>query len=48
MALLNPVTVGEAFQYQLQSIVGAVPVYAVFNRNFATEPEFVAVAPTEP
>lgn len=41
MALLNPVTVGEAFQYQLQSIVGAVPVYAVFNRNFATEPEFV-------
>jgi len=41
MALLNPVIVGEAFQYQLQSIVGTIPVYAVFNRNFATQPEFI-------
>ena len=38
---LNPVLYGEAIQYQLQEIVGDIPVYASFNRNFATEPKFI-------
>jgi hypothetical protein len=37
----NPVQYAKAIQYQLQSIVTPVPVYATFNRNFATEPKFV-------
>lgn len=37
----NPVTYGRAIQAQLQSIVTPVPVYAAFNRNFATEPKFL-------
>ena len=37
----NPVTYGKAIQAQLQSIVAPVPVYAAFNRNFATEPKFI-------
>ena len=37
----NPVQYGKAIQYQLQSIVSPVPVYAAFNRNFATEPNFI-------
>lgn len=37
----NPVTYGKAIQAQLQSIVSPVPVYAAFNRNFATEPKFI-------
>lgn len=37
----NPVTYGKAIQAQLQSIVTPVPVYAAFNRNFATEPKFI-------
>ena len=37
----NPVQYGKAIQYQLQSIVSPVPVYAAFNRNFATEPKFI-------
>lgn len=37
----NPVTYGRAIQAQLQSIVTPVPVYAAFNRNFATEPKFI-------
>lgn len=41
MSILDPTVVGEAFQYQLASIVAPIPVYAVFNRNFATEPQFV-------
>ena len=41
MAINNPVTIGEAIQYQLNSIVSPVPVYATFNRNFATEPNFI-------
>lgn len=41
MAQNNPVTIGEAIQYQLASIVAPVPVYATFNRNFATEPKFI-------
>lgn len=37
----NPVNYGKAIQAQLQSIVTPVPVYATFNRNFATEPKFI-------
>ena len=38
---LNPVQYGKAIQYQLASIVTPVPVYAAFNRNFATQPKFI-------
>jgi hypothetical protein len=31
----------KAIQYQLAATVSPVPVYANFNRNFATEPNFV-------
>lgn len=40
-AQLNPVVYGRAIQYQLANIVTPVPVYAAFNRNFATEPKFI-------
>jgi hypothetical protein len=30
-----------AIQAQLKTVVGSVPVYSLFNRNFATEPLFV-------
>jgi hypothetical protein len=32
----------KATQAQLQNICGSVPVYANFNRNYATEPKWVA------
>jgi len=38
---LNPVLYGKAIQYQLANIVTPVPVYASFNRNFATQPKFL-------
>lgn len=41
---LNPVNYGKAIQYQLASIVTPVPVYAAFNRNFATQPKFITWA----
>lgn len=41
MAQTNPVTLGQTIQYQLSNIVTPVPVYAAFNRNFATQPKFV-------
>jgi hypothetical protein len=41
MAQNNPVQYGKAIQYQLQSVVTPVPVYAAFNRNFATQPKFL-------
>lgn len=41
MAQLNPVNYASAIQAQLASIVTPVPVYAAFNRNFATQPKFV-------
>jgi hypothetical protein len=41
MAQNNPVVYGAAIQYQLAQIVTPVPVYASFNRNFATEPKFL-------
>lgn len=41
MAQTNPFALGQAIQYQLASIVTPVPVYAAFNRNFATQPQFI-------
>jgi hypothetical protein len=41
MAQNNPVVIGAAIQYQLAQIVTPVPVYASFNRNYATEPKFL-------
>ena len=38
---LNVVQYGKAIQYQLSQIVTPVPVYAAFNRNYATEPKFL-------
>lgn len=38
---LSVVSYAKAIQAQLTSIVSPVPVYASFNRNFATEPKFV-------
>jgi len=37
----SPIQYGKAIQYQLQQIVTPVPVYAAFNRNFATQPKFI-------
>jgi hypothetical protein len=37
----NPVQYAKAIQWQLNSIVTPVPVYAAFNRNFATQPQFL-------
>ena len=37
----NPIQYGKAIQYQLQQIVAPVPVYASFNRNYATQPKFI-------
>lgn len=41
MAQTNPLTLGQTIQYQLEQVVTPVPVYAAFNRNFATQPKFV-------
>ena len=38
---MNPVQYGQAIQTQLTGIVTPVPVYAAFNRNFATQPKFI-------
>lgn len=37
----NPSVYAQCIQYQLASIVSPVPVYAVFNRNYATQPKFM-------
>lgn len=37
----NPTIYAECIQWQLTSIVTTVPVYAVFNRNYAVQPLFV-------
>lgn len=37
----NPVDYAEAIQAELTTVVAPVPVYAVFNRNFATQPKFL-------
>jgi hypothetical protein len=36
----NPSIYAAAIQYQLASILSPVPVYANFNRNYATQPKF--------
>lgn len=40
-AQLNPAVYAQAIQAQLASIVTPVPVYAMFNRNYATQPKFL-------
>ena len=37
----NPFIYAEAIQYQLVDIVDPVPVYALFNRNWATQDKFL-------
>jgi hypothetical protein len=37
----NIATYSQAIQAQLTTTVNPVPVYALFNRNFATQPKFV-------
>lgn len=37
----NPTVYAQAIQAQLASIVDPVPVYALFNRNFATQAKFL-------
>jgi hypothetical protein len=37
----NPSIYAQAIQAQLTAIVNPVPVYANFNRNFATQPKFL-------
>ena len=37
----NPIVYGEAIQYELSNVVNPIPVYASFNRNFATQPAFL-------
>jgi hypothetical protein len=41
MSQNNPAVYAQAIQYQLASIVSPVPVYANFNRNYATQPKFL-------
>ena len=41
MSQQNPVKYAEAIQAQLTTTVAPVPVYANFNRNFATQPKFL-------
>jgi hypothetical protein len=38
---LNPSVYAKCIQYQLAQIVTPVPVYANFNRNYATQPKFL-------
>ena len=41
MSQNNPADYAKAIQFQLASIVTPVPVYANFNRNFASQPKFI-------
>ena len=41
MSQNNPADYAKAIQFQLASIVTPVPVYANFNRNYATQPKFI-------
>jgi len=41
MSQMNPVQYAEAIQWQLANIVTPVPVYANFNRNWATQGKFL-------
>ena len=37
----NPRDYMAAIQAKLKSVMGAIPVYALMNRNYATEPKFI-------
>jgi len=41
MSQNNPAVYAQAIQFQLAAIVTPVPVYANFNRNYATQPKFI-------
>jgi hypothetical protein len=41
MSQNNPALYAQAIQAQLAAIVTPVPVYANFNRNYATQPKFI-------
>lgn len=41
MSQNNPAVYAQAIQYQLANIVTPIPVYANFNRNYATQPKFL-------
>lgn len=41
MTQMNPVNYARAIQAHLTAIVTPVPVYAAFNRNYATQPKFI-------
>jgi hypothetical protein len=41
MSQNNPADYAKAIQFQLASIVTPVPVYANFNRNYATQAKFI-------
>jgi len=41
MTQMNPVDYARAIQAHLAAIVTPVPVYAAFNRNYATQPKFI-------
>ena len=41
MTQMNPVDYARAIQAHLTTIVAPVPVYAAFNRNYATQPKFI-------
>jgi hypothetical protein len=41
MSQNNPANYAKAIQNQLATIVTPVPVYANFNRNYATQPKFL-------
>jgi len=41
MSQQNPLNYAKAIQYQLAAIVTPVPVYANFNRNFASQSKFI-------
>ena len=41
MSQNNPKVYGDAIQYQLSTVVTPVPVFASFNRNWATIPKFL-------
>jgi hypothetical protein len=36
----NPVDYVKAIQAQLKTVLGAIPVYSLMNRNYATQPKF--------
>lgn len=41
MAQNNVIIYGKAFQNKLETLLSPIPVYAAFNRNFASQPKFI-------